>query len=326
MAIIKSLEEKLRKVENLYRSLVDQLDRLARHNRQGSYKTRKRYYEAMKRFCWYLAAEWHLGKLKNISGKHLDAYARYMQDCGKAPSTILTDLSAIRFWHDKMDAKYPLPANHEMDTMLKRRESGKVDRTWSKTEVERFRTLCLENGREGYAEVTQLCYRLGLRIHEAFRLDRAAAEAAVRTGQLPVKGKNGKERMVPVEEAERKLLRRRMAVTRRGHKLFVQDGIMTDQTIEQAQKFLLAVRREVRDPGSTSPLTFHGLRHNYAVEQYLRTRDALLASGMSEGAADREARQKVSILLGHERIEITRIYLASLKRKEEGEAAEEETL
>ena len=35
----------------IYNSLVAQLDKLARHNRQGSFRTKERYYEAMKRFC-----------------------------------------------------------------------------------------------------------------------------------------------------------------------------------------------------------------------------------------------------------------------------------
>ena len=35
----------------LYLTLVSQLDKLARHNRQGSFRTTERYYEAVKRFC-----------------------------------------------------------------------------------------------------------------------------------------------------------------------------------------------------------------------------------------------------------------------------------
>lgn len=59
----------------LYLTLVGQLDKLARHNRQGSFRTKERYYEAFKRFCAYLADEYHLQKLENISGKHLTSYA-----------------------------------------------------------------------------------------------------------------------------------------------------------------------------------------------------------------------------------------------------------
>ena len=58
----------------IYKSLVAQLDRLARHNRQGSFRTKERYYEAEKRFCAFLAEEYRLQKLANVSGKHLVDY------------------------------------------------------------------------------------------------------------------------------------------------------------------------------------------------------------------------------------------------------------
>ena len=310
------VEKTLEKTRNLERNLMAQVERLARHNRQLSYKSRKRYQEAMMRYCKYLAAAWQLEKIRNISGKHLEAYAQYLQDCGKAPSTIKTELSAIRFWHDKMDdgGKYPLPSNKELLAVLERREYGKVDRTWSGTEYERYLELCREAGKESFADVAQLARHLGLRIHEAFWLDTATAEKALRTGILTVKGKNGKWRDLPVEEPELSLLKRCLKGTRRGHKLFVPDEVATHRQIEAAQHFLLSLRKLVRDPGSTSPLTYHGLRHNYAVERYNRIRDAQLATGASENDADHEARQQVSRLLGHERLEVTRIYLASLQQ------------
>ena len=89
MAVIQS--------KGIFLTLVAQLDKLARHNRQGSFRIKKRYYEAMKRFCAYLAAEYHLQKLENISGKHLVSYVLYLQDTGKSASTVKTDLAAIRF-------------------------------------------------------------------------------------------------------------------------------------------------------------------------------------------------------------------------------------
>ena len=55
-----------------------QLDKLARHNRQGSFRTKDRYYEAFKRFCAFLADHYQLQKIENISGKHLVAYVLYI--------------------------------------------------------------------------------------------------------------------------------------------------------------------------------------------------------------------------------------------------------
>ena len=117
---------------NIYLALIAQLDKLARHNRQGSFQTKRRYYEAMQRFCRYLAEAFRLQKLSNISGKHLVAYTVFMQESGKSASTVKTDLAAIRFFHDKMDnAKYRLPDNDALGVELERRRFGGVDRTWS---------------------------------------------------------------------------------------------------------------------------------------------------------------------------------------------------
>ena len=123
----------------IFLTLVAQLDRLARHNRQGSFRTKARYYEACKRFCAYLAAEYHLQKLENISGKHLVSYVLYLQDTGKSASTVKTDLAAIRFFHDKMSRpKYTLPTNSELGVELERRRFGQLDRTWR----DRSSTVC----------------------------------------------------------------------------------------------------------------------------------------------------------------------------------------
>ena len=122
-----------------YCTLVSQLDKLARHNRQGSFRTKERYYEAFKRFCAYLADEFHLQKLENVSGRHLTCYVLHMQENGKSASTIKTDLAAIRFFHDKMSRpKYRLPTNEELAVELERRCFGSVDRTWSTAEFNRM--------------------------------------------------------------------------------------------------------------------------------------------------------------------------------------------
>lgn len=289
--------------KGIYDNLLTQLDKLARHNRQGSYKTRERYYEAMQRFCAFLADNFCLQKLSNINGKHLEAYVRYMQAIGNAPSTIKTDLSAIRFYHDQMDTKHALPTNEELHVSLQRRSIGGVDRSWSLQELEDFCACCHDRGVPHYADIARITYYAGLRIHECFRLDTAAAEAALRTGLLTVKGKGGLVRSVPVGPEVTALLAARLDQVRRGHKLYVADDVPTHKAIKQMQDFIRSVREEIRKPGSQRPMTHHGLRHSYAAGQY----DQLRESGVGEGTARRE----VSHLLGHGRPEVTKIYLAS---------------
>ena len=292
-----------------YCTLVSQLDKLARHNRQGSFRTKERFYEACKRFCAFLADEYHLQKLENISGKHLTRYVLHMQESGKSASTVKTDLAAIRFFHDKMSRpKYQLPTNEELAMELERRCFGGVDRTWSMIEFNRMLGKALAEDRYDFILALYLARYAGLRIHECFRLDTAAAERALRENAVTVKGKGGKVRTVPINEQIAIAMRKQLARTLRGHKLLVPDGMPTHRAINLLQLFIIRHRDEVRDEDSDRPLTFHGLRHTYAAEKYRE-----LTEG-GTGALD--AHFAVSRLLGHERADVTNIYLASVRKGE----------
>lgn len=288
----------------IYQALIAQLDKLARHNRQGSFRTKERYYEAVKRFCAFLADQYHLQKLSNISGKHLTAYVLYLQEQGKSASTIKTDLAAIRFFHDKMDTKYQLPSNRELGVELERRRFGKTDRTWSNAEWNRMLGKALAADRYDYILALYLARYAGLRIHECFRIDTATAEQALQENAITVKGKGGKIRTVPINKQISVALRKQLKRTARGHKLLVKDGVPTDQAIHQLQRFILVHRAETQDEESDRPMTFHGLRHTYAAETYRK----LVEGGMGE----LDAHFAVSHLLGHERADVTDVYLASL--------------
>ena len=298
--------------KGLYLALVSQLDKLARHNRQGSFRTKERYYEAVKRFCAFLADSYHLQKLENISGRHLTHYVLYLQESGKSASTIKTDLAAIRFFHDKMSRpRYQLPTNDDLAVELERRCFGGVDRTWSTAEFNKMLGKALAENRYDFILALYLGRYAGLRIHKCFRIDTAAAEQALRENIITVKGKGGKVRTVPINEQITLALRKQLERTQRGHKLLVPDGAPTDWAIAALQFFIMRHRDEVRDAGSNRPLTFYGLRHTYAAEKYRE----LTEGGM--GALD--AHFTVSRLLGHERPDVTNIYLASVRKGERHE-------
>ena len=294
---------------NIYLALIAQLDKLARHNRQGSFQTKRRYYEAMQRFCRYLAEEYHLQKLSNISGKHFVAYVEYLQNSGKSASTIKTDLAAIRFFHDKMEhAKYRLPNNDALGVALERRRFGGVDRTWSAVEFNRMIGKAVESERDDIACAMYLGRFAGLRIHEVMRIDTATAEQALREDAITIKGKGGKIRTVPIEdERVRVALEAMLERTDRGHKLFVPDDVPTDRAINGVQLFILKHRDDVAEPSREANLTFHGLRHSYAADKY--------RSLIEQGTSKLDANYAVSRLLGHERPDVTGIYLASVKKE-----------
>ena len=291
--------------EGIYLSLVSQLDKLARHNRQGSFRTKERYYLATKRFCLFLAEAYHLQKLANISGKHLVHYVRYMQEKGYSASTVKTDLAGIRFFHDKISSpKYKLPTNAQLGTELERRRFGVRDRTWSETEFCRMLDKALFCCCDDFFLALCLGRYAGLRIHECFRIDTAIARQAIREGSITVKGKGGKIRTIPLNQTTLGALEMRLERTKPGHKLLVEDDVPTDRAINLLEQFIIKYRPEVQDPDSNRPMTFHGLRHTYAVEKYRE----FLSQGMSE----LDAHFAVSRLLGHERADVTNVYLASL--------------
>ena len=290
---------------NHYINLLSQAEKLYRHNRQGSYKTKQRYFEAFERFLHFVADEYRLEKIANISAKHISSYIEYMQERELSASTIKTDLSAIRFWCDQIpNAKYTLPSNDEFE--LERRKFGGVDRTWSNSEFNKMIGVCWEEKNDIFEACIVIARYAGLRLHEVFRIDTAIARAALKTDYITIKGKNGLVRDVPINDTIRIELEKFLKLTPSGHKLFVAKDMQTHIAMKELQNFINAHRKSVQDADSTRPMTFHGLRHSFAAEAYQK----LINAGKSEY----EARKQVSLLLGHRRDDVTKIYLAGIRK------------
>lgn len=316
----KKIELKNKRAEGIYDNLDSQLKKIAKHNRQGSFKTRERYLSATRAFCKHVANEFGTQKFANIQDKHIDSYIKDMQDRGLAPGTIKTNLGAIRFFHNKCDnAKHELSPNEAYE--LEKRTFGGIERAWDEREYQGLKRHCLEKvqemkyGWESYdktRDCATLARTMGLRIHEVTEISRSDAEAALRENRLYTDGKGGKPRYVPLSEEGREVLEDRMADVERGRKLFVDEGQKTHKVINNIQKRLGETReywqleRNEEEPNRT----MHGLRHCYAREQYEQALD--------RGLSDKQAKVHVSRLLGHERGDVTLIYLAKLTPEDVG--------
>ena len=121
------------------------------------------------------------------------------------------------------------------------------------------------------------------------------------------RGKGGKVREVPINDTIRIELATLLKITPPGHKLFVPPEKDTRSVIHELEAFIRVHRKEVKDQDSARPMTFHGLRHTCAADWYRRL--------THEGKTPHEACLQVSRWLGHERAEITRIYLAGSEDK-----------
>lgn len=292
---------------NIYINLRTQSQRLFKHNRQGSIKTRYRYKAAFERFLRFLAEFFRLEKIANIALKHIRAYVDYLIEHECTIAYIKTELAAIRFWHDKI----PEPRHSELPTNkmlhLGNRQYGGINRTWSLLELARMIDKAVSLGHDIYVDVLHIARYMALRIEECFKIDTAAARKALETGVLTIKGKGGLIREIPLHEAVEIILRNRLKVTSAGHKLFVMPDEKTHEAMKHLQDFIDYHRKDVQEEDSDRPMTFHGLRHLRAAEWYTE----FVAQGMTE----KQARLAVAKLLGHGRDSVTKFYLVSLKNR-----------
>ncbi|WJH36828.1 hypothetical protein N6H14_14675 [Paenibacillus sp. CC-CFT747] len=67
-----------------YRNLMLQLNKLARHSKGAGLTTQRQYYHHMDLFLRFIADEFGIRNLANISGKHVAAYVEDRQLEGKS--------------------------------------------------------------------------------------------------------------------------------------------------------------------------------------------------------------------------------------------------
>lgn len=294
-----------------YRNLMDQLNKVAKHSKSLSITSQRQYYNHMDKFLRYVADNYNLQSLANIQDKHLVSYVVERQNEGKSAATVKQDLAAIRYYHDQLaNSRYILSDNEGLkerfsEFSLDRRSFGGVNRRCTEMEYQALVTIAQQNGHPDTANMIMLGREQGLRIHEVTRLGRVDAEKAIRDGFLTVKGKGGLVRDVPLRDSAKGILREAMQKVERGQKLFVKPQEKAHMVIQRVQDFIKNNRDKVIDPYNGRPtgvnITFHSLRHSYAKEQY----DRLISIGLSE----KDARYQVSLLIGHSRDDVTRIYL-----------------
>ena len=299
------------------------------HNHEHSIATRWRYEDGATRFADFVAENFGLQKISNVSAKHVFAYFEQMKSKGISPATMRTDLSGIRFMQEKSGSHNKLPDNRAFD--LPKRSVGVVDRAWMAPEIEKGTQLAKDMGREDVNHAIMLSSQFGLRIEGCANLRCYQITDALKTGELHIERgqeKNGKERWIPITmPSQRETLQEinahmRDAGRHGGDRVCVQDVHQkVGQTIRSLQDWMGNHRGKIQERGDnpafrkyqerateagvklrTDSLSFHGLRYTYAQNRY--------AELIRDGKTPAYARKEVSLCLGHNREAITKIYLA----------------
>lgn len=305
----------------LYKNLCEQVKSIYKHCNEKSYETRKRHFEATKRFCSFLADRYRLQKFKNVEDRHFRAYAEYLKEMGFSPATIQSDLSGIRFFHRLSGSKNKLSENNCLD--LPKRAVGVENRAWLPEEKEKARAIAEEMGRTDVVIAIDFADGLGLRVSEICTTRIEYLMAANRTGIFVVpKGKGGQRRAIKLNPTQRAMIVKYLEYAKAmglqpgdylissSEKHGVKNEIKSLQNwmSHNREKFMVKDRDKIEEEGKKkrhATISWHGLRHGYAQKTHEEV------SKEKPGKADKI----VSENLGHHRFTVTRIYLAEAKTK-----------
>ncbi|CAO4167365.1 Tyrosine recombinase XerD [Methylorubrum populi] len=273
------------------------LDMLAAE-RGAAANTLAAYRRDLDDYCGYLAQE---GLVPDeAEAEHVRAYIASLEPRGLKASSAARRLSCIRGFHRFLYAEGLSDTDPTAPVAAPRRAKG-LPKILSVAEVDRLLATARErvevsgeNRAEARAAARMLCllellYATGLRVSELVALPRSAA--ATRERYLVVKGKGGRERLVPLTDLAREAMRIHVAhLQAEGTWLFPaesESGHLTRQAF--ARDLKVAAAAAGLRPDRVSP---HVLRHAFA-------------SHLLQNGADLRIVQE---LLGHADISTTQIY------------------
>jgi integrase len=267
---------------------------------------------------------------RSLATKHIEAMVRLWIERDLATATIHTYLSFLRTFGDWIGKRGLVrPVEYYVGTdspHARRKQAAREDRSWSARDVdfaevlERLQTLCPYVALQ--AEFSrEFCMRpretRQLRPHEAV-LPREQAtrrdpdDLSGATHYLRIKDgtKGGRPRDVPIEtEVQWELIRRAQAIVVSGQYLG-----RPGRSLEANKRHYYRIMERAGITRSKRGVTPHGLRHQGANDKYQEIARAPSPVRGGTGIAralDREARQRVARVLGHNRIQVTNCYLGS---------------
>ena len=305
----------------LAKNLLEQITSMYKHCNEKSFKTRTRYYEAAKRFSYFLAARFRLEKFKNVDDRHFRAYAEYLKTIGASPATIQAELAGIRFFYRLSGGKNKLSENSSLN--LPKRAVGTENRAWLPEEKEKAVTIATRMGRTDVVIAIDLAYELGLRVEEICVTRVEYLISARNTGIFVVpKGKGGQRRAIKLNPMQRAMIAKYLDYAKamglqpgdylisssEKHGVKMEIKSLQNWMSHNREKFMVKDRDKIVEADKKkrhATISWHGLRHSYAQKTYA---EALKVK-------PKQAEKIVSENLGHHRYKVTRIYLAEVKVK-----------
>lgn len=285
------------------RDLNYQLKQLCHRNRDGSYATQAKRMHHLMLIANQLDALGFRGmNARSLKPKHVEALVKDWLARELSIGTIKNRMAVLRWWAQKVDKQNVVARSND--------HYGIPDRQFV-TNGSRAKSVSapdLDKVRDPFVRVSlELQQAFGLRREEAIKFNAGYADRGDHITLQASWTKGGKERDVPVRSDEQRAVLDRARRVAAGGSLIPSDRNYVQQ--------LRAYERHTANAGLSK---MHGLRHAYAQRRYeeLTGWKAPAAGGpvtraLSPGqkVMDRHARQTISRELGHEREQITSVYL-----------------
>lgn len=282
--------------------LTHSLRQLCQRNRDGSHATQADRQGVLTLASRQLReAGFRQMRATSLKGKHVEALLNRWQAEGLSAGTLKNRLAHLRWWAEKVGKAGTIPADNA--------QLGIPDRRFVTQE-----NKAKELG-DGLDRIRDPHVRMSLALQQAFGLRREESikfqpHYADRGNCLVLKGswtKGGRPRTIPITRPEQRAV------------LDAACRLAGTGSLIPAQKTYIQQRQTYDGQCKAAGLShMHGLRHHYAQTRYeeLTGWKAPAADGPSArvlDSAQREtdtcARQTISRELGHERMQITTVYL-----------------
>lgn len=277
-------------------------DNMFKGNKNGlSFKTNERYKEGMREFNNYMSEFYTKADYKKISNKHLKGFVRHLKSKSSSSEHAKTLLSAVKKFNTLNGGAYELNRSNKSLGVEDRRTIKRDDKdkpaVANQDEIEQFSKLATNMNKPHHERTIQLQSVLGLRVHEVMTMTNKQVEQALKTDVIEIKGKGGQIRHVELDNQSRGLLSDSLENKLSERFLYVPEHSTVDKSINRFTDYIRNHRAKITE----QKLTSHSFRRYYANVQYQQALD----QGMSKDQAEITVSKKI----GHNRGEVSRIYL-----------------
>lgn len=280
-----------------------QLKNICARNRDGSFSTQSNRQKIL-----FLIADQLRGmgfnqlKVTALKPKHVTSLVQKWKEDGITTGVIKNRMSALRWWAEKTNNQSAVAKNNDFYGISNRQYVTNENKS---TSIKKEQWDKIQNQ---YVKASlELQSVFGLRREEAIKFQPSFADKG---DQIVLKGswtKGGKERSIPItNEHQRTILDKAKQLAGKG------------SLVPPNKKYIQQLRIYEHHTTLTGLNKLHGLRHQYAQQRYevLTGWKAPAVGGLAkkdmneeQKKKDLEARLLISKELGHEREQITAVYL-----------------